>query len=832
MIISAVCCVDFSAFAATINSKEINLYYLTESYAEKISIPNNYNKSFQLKVSGASSVSYSVVSGDTATVSSSGLVQPKGTTWYWYGSMGTTFPMPDYGEPTRVETDYEEGDTVIQVRADKQTFNVNVHVYDYSVVYADNVMNNYIKSNVKSGMTDYEKVVLCAKFTASYDYSASYSSATSMIIFGGGDCWASTDSVIKMAEKFGFDAWQRNGNRDPGAGTGHMNAMVQVTDGTYYEVEAGYSNPSPRPYNVKERTSLFSTFYNPYSDNGVYVYQYDGKTTPASLVVPNTFDGAPVTEIGEKFIQLNDSVKQVQLPDTVKIIGDSAFNSCENLESINIPASLETLGNFVFTKCNKLTDIKSKSSNYPASNGMIYNKDKSVLLYAPAVNSINIPASVKTIRQYAFYHNYNIKNAVVPNTVKVIEEGAFGNCENLESVTLFNESLTDIGCFAFAYCYKLERIVVPKSVSLIDKNAFYNCSKLKQVTVINKNCTIGDSEYTFPEDTVLYGYSNSTLEAYANKYKRKFVSIDNCRHTSTAEVITKAPTCTETGTKDIRCNICDSVVKSNVSIPVTQHTEVVDIQAVDATCTEAGRTKGSHCSVCNKILSVSAEIPAAGHKYSWKTINSYQVNCCSKCGFENYRLKFTDLKGYEIYDDYVVYTSMYNNFIAGTNPPKYTLFSPRTAITRAMFVAILYRMAGNPYDGANPYDSNPFSDIKENAYYYNAACWALDEGITNQKTFKPNNNVTREQTARFLFAYAESKGLLGDEAYKNVNLSRYPDYNSVHSWAVEPLQWANYNNMITGTSQGYINPQGATQRIHATRILYGFGKVCNIGNFE
>ena len=37
--------------------------------------------------------------------------------------------------------------------------------------------------------------------------------------------------------------------------------------------------------------------------------------------------------------------------------------------------------------------------------------------------------------------------------------------------------------------------------------------------------------------------------------------------------------------------------------------------------------------------------------------------------------------------------------------------------------------------------------------------------------------------------------------------------------------------MITGTQQGYINPIGATQRIHATKILYGFGKACNIDNF-
>ncbi len=216
----------------------------------------------------------------------------------------------------------------------------------------------------------------------------------------------------------------------------------------------------------------------------------------------------------------------------------------------------------------------------------------------------------------------------------------------------------------------------------------------------------------------------------------------------------------------------------------------------------------------------------------WCNESGFIVKRCTECNEELSRLQFEDLGNYVIYADYVEYTSLFNKFISGTNPPYYTQFSPATPITRAMFVAILYRMAGNPYDGANPYTTNPFSDIKENAYYYNAACWALDEGITNQTTFKPNNNVTREQTARFLYAYAESKGLLGDEAYKNVNLSRYPDYNSVHSWAVEPLQWANYNDMITGTQQGYINPQGATQRIHATRILYGFGKVCNIGNFE
>lgn len=194
-------------------------------------------------------------------------------------------------------------------------------------------------------------------------------------------------------------------------------------------------------------------------------------------------------------------------------------------------------------------------------------------------------------------------------------------------------------------------------------------------------------------------------------------------------------------------------------------------------------------------------------------------------------IHFTDLTGYEKYNDYIMYTSVYNNYIIGTNPPDYTNFSPAKPLDRAMLVTILYRMAGAPYDTYNPYKHSPFTDVKnKKTYFYNAICWALDNEITNQTFFNPHNNVTREQTARFLFAYSEANNMLCDKAYKNINLTKYPDYKSVHNWAKEALQWANYNNMITGTQQGYINPQGATQRIHAARILSEFGNLYRIGN--
>ena len=74
--------------------------------------------------------------------------------------------------------------------------------------------------------------------------------------------------------------------------------------------------------------------------------------------------------------------------------------------------------------------------------------------------------------------------------------------------------------------------------------------------------------------------------------------------------------------------------------------------------------------------------------------------------------------------------------------------------------------------------------------------------------------------------------MIEDDSYKATSLAGYRDYKTVSIWAVEAMQWANFNGMITGTQQNTLNPQGATQRIHASKILYGFGKACGIGNFE
>ena len=84
-------------------------------------------------------------------------------------------------------------------------------------------------------------------------------------------------------------------------------------------------------------------------------------------------------------------------------------------------------------------------------------------------------------------------------------------------------------------------------------------------------------------------------------------------HTYGSAVITKQPTCTAEGTKTKTCTKCNATVTEK--LPAKGHTAVTD-KGYPATCTTAGKTDGSHCSVCNTVIKAQTVINATGHKSS------------------------------------------------------------------------------------------------------------------------------------------------------------------------------------------------------------------------
>lgn len=101
--------------------------------------------------------------------------------------------------------------------------------------------------------------------------------------------------------------------------------------------------------------------------------------------------------------------------------------------------------------------------------------------------------------------------------------------------------------------------------------------------------------------------------------------------------ITKEATCEENGVKTYTCANCKATKTEDIK--ALGHKEVKDA-AVTATCEKDGLTEGSHCSVCNKVLTEQQKVPATGHKFSsWKTTSQatvfspeQQSRSCSVCG--------------------------------------------------------------------------------------------------------------------------------------------------------------------------------------------------------
>lgn len=98
------------------------------------------------------------------------------------------------------------------------------------------------------------------------------------------------------------------------------------------------------------------------------------------------------------------------------------------------------------------------------------------------IEKVTLPNSVEVIGDFAFSNCENLKTIMLSNNLTKIGDFAFENCEKLESVLLPN-TLTNIGVGAFKSCRSLTEIIIPMSVKVIKDNAFKDCEGLKIIYV-------------------------------------------------------------------------------------------------------------------------------------------------------------------------------------------------------------------------------------------------------------------------------------------------------------------------------------------------------------
>ncbi len=155
-----------------------------------------------------------------------------------------------------------------------------------------------------------------------------------------------------------------------------------------------------------------------------------------------------------------------------------------------------------------------------------------------------------------------------------------------------------------------------------------------------------------------------------------------------------------------------------------------------------------------------------------------------------------------------------NNFMTGTSE---TEFSPSGVATRGMIVTVLWRV-----EGEHVVEGKKFEDVGSDAWYSMAVAWASQNQIVsgyNDTEFGPNDTATREQFATIMYRYASFKKL--DNSKLN-ELDKYSDKDQISKYAIESMQWANANGIISGTSETTISPKDNVQRCQVAAILRRF----------
>ena len=191
------------------------------------------------------------------------------------------------------------------------------------------------------------------------------------------------------------------------------------------------------------------------------------------------------------------SITNVEIPNSVIEVGDSAFFNCSSLTSIDIPNSVIKIGKYAFLFCESLQSVEIPNS--------VIEIGKYAFRECRSLQSVEIPNSVTRIYERTFSDCRSLQSVEIPNSVTSIYEGAFSDCYSLQSVEIPN-SVTRIDEDAFRNCSSLTSVKIPNSVRTICKNTFKECSQLQSITISASVDKIYVWDYGWPNDPYKSNY--------------------------------------------------------------------------------------------------------------------------------------------------------------------------------------------------------------------------------------------------------------------------------------------------------------------------------------
>ncbi|MDO4548103.1 MAG: leucine-rich repeat protein [Clostridia bacterium] len=295
------------------------------------------------------------------------------------------------------------------------------------------------------------------------------------------------------------------------------------------------------------------------NEDGAIITAYTG--TEAEITFPETLNGYSVVGIEEKALSGNEIITSVTIPGCYKEIGNYSFENCVNLASVTLENGVIKIGDSAFRNCANLVEAKLSNTlenigpeafagcsalagielpySLEAIGAGVFRESGLVSLTVPAsvkrvptdllrdcaqLVSLEIESGVLEIGTRAVTGCENLKTVVLPESVTLLEPGAFMDA-SIESIEM--PGVVTIGYYGFCGCSNLLSVVVNEGVTIIDDETFADCTSMTRITLPRSLEEIGMDAFAGCDNLTIYGYVGGPADEVAADLGLEFVSLGN-----------------------------------------------------------------------------------------------------------------------------------------------------------------------------------------------------------------------------------------------------------------------------------------------------------------
>jgi len=227
------------------------------------------------------------------------------------------------------------------------------------------------------------------------------------------------------------------------------------------------------------------------SDKKSYSVTGIGSCTDSKIVIPMTYEGLQVTNIGNQAFYKCDDFSAVVIPKSISNIDALAFYMCRRLSSITFGEGLKNIGGAAFYGCVSIMELEIPANVKVIAdtfrNSSTDYEYRGVFEGCTSLTKVKIgdeksSDSLTKIGSQAFEGCAALSELYIGNAVEIIGDNAFTSCTSLKKTTI-GSKVSTINFGAFYMCTSLEELVIPDSVISIGEGAFASCRRLKSLTL-------------------------------------------------------------------------------------------------------------------------------------------------------------------------------------------------------------------------------------------------------------------------------------------------------------------------------------------------------------